>query len=548
MLTPIAKSIEEAAPEGPSPATTWDVDAWLNAPIVCAFGASQYSNLKNKTLDGFDLFTTLTANLESQTKEGECFTPGRLIDDTSAPKGKNLKDNNVAEMTLLVFDCDKGQSIADATAKLKADGITHFGSTSHSNGATTTDVAETAFSKFLEKRGNAGAPTAADARAFLTEKLFYPPNIVSSVVKPPELQAFQGKRRWLFQHDPLTKFRLIVAMSKPFPLLDETGASSPAKRKQWTLLHKLLSERYGITADPACRNVSRLYYTPRHRRGAVWDSLSHFGIPLNWEPLLEELESAEQTRVAARLTAKPGAPSGSSARVTVESPDYATVNLTQAMTYGLKWLKLADVIEAVAPADDVPRNYDGKLDMRCPFVDDHITNQEPGGFMVSNPGVLSQVQGFHAKCSHAGCDEKGTDRLVYLAGLLDTYPELWIQLEDARNYDAPAGWSLDIVGLRCVLRGSPPYELPTGFFIADDTIFRSGAKDEDSHPTAVCQTFRLVGKASDEHGRGWAKLIEFTDAVGNTKRAPCRRHRHRCQVARSQIVRRWPPCLSEHRS
>ncbi len=514
------------------PIITWD--DFLTSQIVCAFGASERENFKNTPLTGNDLAAAIMRNIESPTKGGTCFAPVQLIDDTPVPGGKNLTARNVSAVTMIVFDCDCGQSIEDATAKLKAEGIGHFGSTSFNNGVITKSVVDAAFIKFVRSRGNANEPTIDDARVYLAEKAGYVPAVATSVTAAPIKHVGKdGAVTWIIQHAPLAKFRGVVPITTRLSVLDEAGQPSKDKRDQFAEFLKLFFETYGIQADPVCSDVGRLYFAPRHPKGTTPQSFCFPGAPFDWRPLMTSIGNtkAEPRRATPKTAVKRSATGAdgvfqhakarTGARIVVDRPSVGPINLKLAVASGLKWCNLADAVKAVVPPDDLGSMYDGKIDMACPYQHDHLSATNPAGFMVTNPGILTEVAGFHAKCSHGGCAPKGNDRLIFLAGLLETYPALWDELGNEARYSVPPGVTMDFAALSRVLQGLPPTELPTGYVIRDGMIQVVGHGDSDEEEavyTPVCGPFRLIGETHDELDEGWTKFVEFETRTGVIKR------------------------------
>jgi hypothetical protein len=151
---PTAKSLNES-PLAASSATTMlpDWEAWLAAPINIALGESASSNLKNKTIDGRTFLAMMKSDRVSSRKGGSCFAPVQLINDAPAPPGKkNICSGNIATLSALVYDLDRGHSIDEVAAKLKADEVAYFGYHSFNSGTTTTNkIAEEDFVTFVRE-------------------------------------------------------------------------------------------------------------------------------------------------------------------------------------------------------------------------------------------------------------------------------------------------------------------------------------------------------------------------------------------------------------
>ncbi|ESZ01872.1 hypothetical protein [Mesorhizobium sp. LNHC209A00] len=333
-------------------------------------------------------------------KEGRCFVTGTL------GKSKRRTKNNVTHNYMMGIDVDSGASLEDCFQRVRAAGLTCVFYTTHSHSSTGIEIAQDRFHRWAEKSQIDTTPTTESIRRYMSEEM----NYVSSVVDAAE---FVEKRqddgmKLIIQTRPIDKFRMIFPLAKPFVYADQDGAHKDVIN-MWSQKVLGLARSFGVEADPAARDPSRLFYLPRHSKDH-----HNYRIMLTCGRLLrfEDIPGAGTAKVYSDPFEAAGAGMGASKHgARLKSPEL-DIDL---MTWANKRAHGFDIAQVFKDfADDRVRieQSDTKLTIECPWDDSHSNPGDPDdqGCFVQSAGADAETFSFH--CSHAGC--AGRDRLTHM--------------------------------------------------------------------------------------------------------------------------------------
>ncbi len=214
------------------------------------------------------------------------------------------------------------------------------------------------------------------------------------------------------------KLRAVFLLAKPW-----TAAMGEA---HWKAAYRAFCAWLGVAHDPACEDVARLFYLPRHAAGAPFHAEWIDGMAVD----IFSLPGAVPAKPREVRFRKAGTQNASADSLDGKLYRWAGAGYANAFL-------IADFIEALDPERLRPE-YDRefKRHIECPFEHEH-TKPGGGGTFVMNAG--DSVNGsFVVNCLHGHCADR--DRLDHLAGIMDVAGLGFDALCDRR-------WYLDIEGL-----------------------------------------------------------------------------------------------------
>ncbi|TIN95688.1 MAG: hypothetical protein E5Y06_10555 [Mesorhizobium sp.] len=346
-----------------------------------------------------DVFEGMFAQHKIGKKEGRCFVTGTL------GQSKRRTKNNVLKNYLMGIDVDSGASLEDCFQRVRAAGLTCILYTTHSHGSTGIEIAQDRFHRWAEKSQIDTTPTTESVRRYMHEETAYVADVCDSA-KFIEKRQDDGMKL-IIQTIPVPKFRMLFPLAAPFVYADEDGAHKDVINS-WSQKVLGLAQSFGVDADPAARDPSRLFYLPRHDKGAA-----NFRIMLTCGRLLrfEDIPSAKPhdklnndpfDRAATDMGAEGGkefvSPNG--------------VNLKKWARDRSHGFDIAQVFRDNCDDKIRAEQSDSKLTITCPFDDDHGNPGDPEdqGCFVQSAGADAETFSFH--CAHAGCS--GRDRLTHM--------------------------------------------------------------------------------------------------------------------------------------
>ncbi|TPK05248.1 DUF927 domain-containing protein [Mesorhizobium sp. B2-5-9] len=460
----------------------------FNLPIAISTAENRYEKEWKTTpeVKFGELFNGTFAEHKIGKKEGRCFVTGTL------GKSKRRTKNNVLKNYLVGIDVDSGASMEDCFQRVRAAGLTCIFYSTHSHESTGIEIAQDRFHRWAEKSQIDPTPTTEAIRRYMREEMSY----VDSVVNAAEFieKRQEDGMKLIIQTNPIPKFRMLFPLAQPFVYAEQDGAHKDVINL-WSQKVLGLARSFGVEADPAARDPSRLFYLPRHDKGA-----ENFRIMLTCGRLLK----FEDIPVANLRRAGDG-------REFVSPND--GINLKKWARDRAHGFDIAQVFKDHCHDKVRSEQSDTKYTVDCPFDDNHSNPGDPDdqGCFVQSAGADAETFSFH--CSHAGCADHDRLSLMQKAMQEGWFPES--VLTDP-NYDL-AGID-DEVDSTC--NNAPITTDAHGklTFHAKRTKFKRKQRegrdwffgpDAEGNDVAACQAFRVTHVASDMTGGGAAITIQF---------------------------------------
>ena len=239
--------------------------------------------------------------------------------------------------------------------------------------------------------GEVEEPDIAQVCEYLRERKRYQPAVLEGAELLPT-EHTSGGVMLKVKHQPMPKFRVVMVLKERFVVAEKALLQRDAIA-DWKAAYAGASKLLGAYFDRSCTDPSRLFYTPRHPKGATNFRIEVVaGKPLDLDKV--ERISAEELRRESEspFEAAAKAMGGGSAEYT---------------TTGLKWFfaKYGDrfevdefLMEVDGEGDRGPRNGPGRHH-RCPNDDAHTDagNPDDKGFFVVN---ASDDETAVAHCMH----------------------------------------------------------------------------------------------------------------------------------------------------
>ena len=378
------------------------------------------SDGKNVDLTAAELVACCTDHKEAKRKGGEGITQCSLLNDAlTRNRKKNIRAANVDQMSLMILDCDSGQSAEQATNVLVELGIAHIVYSSYSNGKCESKIPYDALMKHVRTLGKDHEPTLEDASNYLLEKRKFVPDIARSC-EEMRLTAARGGPQYHVTHQAVQKFRIVIFLEEPFPIF-QPGKLASENIAIWKSVYVKVCEEFGIIFDTACANVDRLHYLPQHPPGGNHFAYFKEGGTLDLAPYIQRvIEEADRNNARKDAEANKSGSNDETTQVLAAKPDGTTISLNKWMSAGGKLFRIADAIRGFDPDIILIDRDENKLEVVCPFDDQH-SEPERTGFFVKSPNRTVD-ESWSAGCLHDGCSHLGGDRLLFLKGLLERSP------------------------------------------------------------------------------------------------------------------------------
>ena len=386
-----------------------ETDPQLQREIVVTVGANSKSTHWKPTTMPLGGMIAMLAQHKVGSKDGLSWVLGDMVGGM-----RNIKA--VKSLTAVGLDIDTGMSSEAIDAELKKLGCLAIRYSTHSHMRGTIDVPKDTIARWLEKsRAGVGDMTDDETiRAFLREAKQYDDAVASTA----KFGGFEHTKQGIvakISHDPMPKNRVVLPLAEPFVIADE-GTSQKDAEVKWRKIPAALARLLGdIPLDKTGSDPNRLFFLPRHAKGAEFDVALFGGPCLDWKAL--ELDDVWEVLAEELGQGQPkaGTTGPFNARWAARRAD---------------GFLIADLIRDHAP-DRMRSDGGEKIEIECPFDADHSNAGDPEdrACMAKNGGDT----GFVITCRHEGCQER--DRLAMLNRMVE---DGWFTADDARDdaYDA----------------------------------------------------------------------------------------------------------------
>lgn len=295
-------------------------------------------------------------------------------------------------------------------------------------------------------------------------------------------------------HQPMEKYRVVIPLKTPFVFADQPGSLRQGQQK-WKQLYLGAAELLDLQVDRSCTDPSRIYYFPRHAKGAPYVVDYVDGEPLDWENI-ELPPPVERSKQFTKSTAKKFA-----------NPWLKRFLAQYGKTFDAEAF-FGTYLEERDPSGT------GGCHFECPNDGAHSNAGDPDdtGFVAVSAHNNEGGNGFSAFCMHDSC--RDMDRADFLDLVITDYglkeADLLEFVEEAtasstsellEQMEADAG---DTEGLE---EPSSAYAwLPDGFYERDGKFYRRRGSEGENK--LIGDAFNIIGKARDVNGTSFSLILE----------------------------------------
>lgn len=303
--------------------------------------------------------------------------------------------NSVKTLTSVGLDIDTGMSGADLDKALRKLGLLAVRYTTHSHMKSSTKVRKDIILNWIEKN-HAGALDIEDpstVQKYLIEAKKYEPQVVIDAKIVDYVHSDRGIEA-VIEHMPMAKHRIVLPLLEPYDIAKESkGTSQKAALEKWRLIPKALARDLGdLPIDKTGSDPNRLFYLPRHEKGAPYEISLFGGKLLDWR----EMSLVDEADLFADVVKE-----GKSKSTTPEGRELGRWSMKRAHGF-----QVADVIRTFA-ADRIRSDNGLKIEIECPFDDHHSNPGDPEdrACMAVNAGDgPSEI--FTVSCRHESCQDR----------------------------------------------------------------------------------------------------------------------------------------------
>ncbi len=331
----------------------------------------------------------LTQHIQSEKKEGSCIVFGALA-------GQDRVAKAVITVDAIGLDVDSGEAVEHAINCIKEAGWAAVAYSTFSDMGTESEVPR---DDVLAKLDLDRDPTTEELRAYLRDYCtsYLTPEIIDSAEIVDGSRHTSKGVRVVFSHVEREKYRIVFFLGETLKIMDLAGTHKAALDAFGDLVRGL-AQIAGVHADPACTDPSRLFYLPRHPKGAKPYTcvVRGRGITVDDIPRVPDQKKASRKKSGPILT-----PSGKDLR-----------------HYPREKMALGSFFDA--EASEIVRGSNGdKVFAACPNESRHSDSNDTDAFAMDGDGDAEKAV-WH--CSHGGCQADGTlERLAAAmeAGIID---------------------------------------------------------------------------------------------------------------------------------
>lgn len=377
----------------------------LNTPIRISTGESQEERIW-KTSPEFPFSTLLNNQMtihKMGKKDGHCFVTGSLAE-------KRRTRMAVTGLYLMGLDVDSGASMDETFQRIRDMGLFAILYTTHSHGKSHLEIKKDAFFKFMAKERQDEDPeeNTDNVKHFLTHEGKYTADVIQSAEYVGTVHTEKGIILNV-QTRPFDRFRIIFLLDKPYIIADQHMSQGDAV-KHWSKMITGMGQELGISVDRSAVDPSRLFFLPRHAKGA-----DNFRILVNGEGAKLDwttVKAGDGKKVSSDPFEQAAAIMGARSRGRVVTPETGMDLIVWAGERGDGFL-ISKVLFDNAPDRIREEISNGKYTVECPFDDEHSNPGDPEdkGCYVQDAGT--DTDQFQFRCRHDSCSQY--DRLQMMA-------------------------------------------------------------------------------------------------------------------------------------
>ena len=473
----------------------------LDLKMVVGFGRSRDDKVwPAKALTFTDLLSMLTKHPVGK-KDGTAFLQGSAA-------GNIRKKMSIDALCIMGLDVDCGIDIDYALAKVKECNLAAVVYTTNSHMGTDTFVLEGSYNQFCKKNKLPQDGINRETMIqFLIKERKWLPDIANTIELPEDgaTHPEEGKG-YLLTYVEMPKFKIIFPLEEPF-VIAKQNISQANSLELWKAKLLGLAKTLELPIDLSCTDPSRLFYLPRHKKGAPFRTVVLSGEALDFDSIVAAPTKRGDAPVADNAF--------TDAAKDLAGGDGAVKHLKRWAATRAKSFDIVRLFRECAP-DRIRNDRDGdKIEIECPF---DVFHSNAGDTADRAAWVQSAGPdgGFAFGCQHNTCKER--DRLEFVAEAVE---HGWFTTSDLESDDFTVGGlkeeSADAPAISGRIFDSPKEAVDALNKIA--AVMRVGSKTL----YVVCEeegdelTFKTKAAAEDWFSN-W--LVPMEDAKGKTKMVP----------------------------
>lgn len=342
-------------------------------------------------------------------KDGWCFVPGALI-------GGKRSNQSVEALYMMGLDVDSGESMADTFAIIQKMGLFAVLYTTHSHLTTDIEIKQDRFYKWASDNDKDPDPNDLTVRQFLTEQGKYHADVIASAVYVETVHEVTGVIIKV-QTRPIDKFRIVFLLNDPYVIAQQKMSQKDAIQ-QWREMILGLAKAIGIRVDRAATDCSRLFYEPRHAKGAEFKILINAGKKLlDWKKIKKDSTKGNATSDPFDQAGHVMGGSSKARAVTAGGLDLQSWASAAAAGF-----MPSMVFQEYCPERIRKEQGTSKFTVECPFDDEHSNpgDTEDMGCFIEDAG---EAETFSFRCSHDACADYDRLDMLQRAIAEDWFPE-----------------------------------------------------------------------------------------------------------------------------
>lgn len=349
----------------------------------------------------------LTCHPEAKTKHGGAIVLGETLDGQ-----RNAE--SVKSLSAVVIDIDSGPNVDQVTAKLLEHGLLAVVYTSFNHNKTEVVLKH---DDILRKLKISETPTRPQVQEYLRahSKERYDEAFIQKVEIVDARRQTADGLRVVLKTPPLEKFRVVVPLAEPVELADLAPTVQKWKDVWADKVTGFVLNVLGVSFDSTSCDVNRLFYTPRHKKGAEFRSILIQGNPLRYEDIKPSSKDAYVRDRSGGASDNPflhGDTQADNEPPQCHTPGGEIINLWHRKAKD-RFL-LPQLIEAEAPERVRRHVSEGKIEIECPFEDQH--SKEGGTGTVCMDPQTNEQEVWTASCPHDSC--QGRHKFEFLEEML----------------------------------------------------------------------------------------------------------------------------------
>jgi len=181
-------------------------------------------------------------------KDGPCIVPATL----RKPK---RKQEYAEEIALLALDSDCGHTLEEIATRVKKHGYAAIIHSTHSHMTTTTTIGRPEYDKFN------GSP-----EDYLLQKKHYLPKVADGAKI-----IMENTEEVTLEHHPCPKYRVFMWLDRRWKASD--FENQEAAINAWRERYKAAAHHLDLIVDSSCSDPNRLFFLPRHKSGAPFETM-----------------------------------------------------------------------------------------------------------------------------------------------------------------------------------------------------------------------------------------------------------------------------------